>query len=275
MTEPSFETGRYLYCVVELPETEVSGFSTTGVDGEGVYLVRVETIGIVVHECDTLYDTADVDVVRKWLLEHQNVIDAAGDRFGTPIPFQFDTILRGDDERVRTWLDRERETFASRLDEMAGCWEYRIEVRRDDDTVEETLRDDERLVELDERITESSAGTSHLLERQYEQRLEELKHQQRADRTAALIEQLEPMVHDLQDLGHERTTLEMETDTDDEMTRETRLAVLVHEDRQHDIDDLLDDVAADPGVEIRYTGPWPPYTFTPTIEANDAKSDNI
>ncbi|RRJ31559.1 gas vesicle protein GvpL [Halocatena pleomorpha] len=271
MTDRSFETGRYLYCVVRCPETEGSAFSTTGVDGEDVYLIRTETIGIVVHECETLYDTSDVDVVRKWLLEHQNVIDAAGDRFGTPIPFQFDTILRGDDERVRAWLDRERETFASQLEEMTECWEYRVEVRRDEATVEETLRDDERLVELNEQIAESSAGTSHLLERQYEQRLETLKHQQRADRTAALIEQLEPIARDLHDLGHERTTLEMEPDTDDEMTRETRLALLVHEEQQHDIDDLLDDVAADPGVKIRYTGPWPPYTFAPTIEANDTE----
>lgn len=270
MTEPSFETGRYLYCVVELPETEGTEFSATGVDEENVYVLASGPIGIVVHECDSLYDTADVDLVRKWLLEHQDVIDAAGEQFDTPIPFQFDTILRGDDERVQTWLERERDTFTSHLNAMAGCWEYRVDVQRDEATVAEELSDDEQLAELDERIAESSAGTSHLLEKQYEQRLETLKQQQRADRTAALIEQLEPIVRDLQKLGQKQAALDTDADTDEGLTRETRLALLVHEDRQPDIDDLLDDVAADSGVEIRYTGPWPPYTFTPTIEANDA-----
>lgn len=276
MTESSFESGRYLYCVVQLPETEPTEFSTTGVDGEQTSVLTVGEIGVVVHECNALYDTSDVDLVRKWLLEHQNVIDTAGERFGTPIPFRFDTILRGDDERVRTWLESEQDTFTSHLDVMAGCWEYRIDVQRDEAALEEELSNDEQLVELEERIAESTAGTSHLLEKQYEQRLESLKQQQRADRTAALTEQLRPMVRDLQDLGQKPAALAPadETDeTDETVTREARLAVLAHEEQQRNVDELLDEVAADPGVEIRYTGPWPPYTFTPTIEANDSKPD--
>lgn len=272
MTESSFESGRYLYCVVQLSEPESTEFSTTGVDGEQTYVLTVGTIGVVVHECNALYDTSDVDLVRKWLLEHQNVIDTAGERFGTPIPFRFDTILRGDDERVRTWLESEQDTFTSHLDAMEECWEYRIDVRRDENTLEEELSNDEQLVELEERIAESAAGTSHLLEKQYEQRLETLKQQQRADRTAALTEQLSPIVRDLQDLGQKPATLATTDETDEAVTREVRLAVLAHEEQQRDVDELLDEVAADPGVEIRYTGPWPPYTFTPTIEANDSES---
>lgn len=272
MTEPSFETGRYLYCVVQLPETESVEFSTVGVDDERAYLLTAETIGIVVHDCDTLYDSSNIDLVRKWLLAHQNVIDTAGEQFGTPIPFQFDTILRGDDERVRTWLESERNTFASHLDAMAGCWEYRIDVLRDEAIVEEELSDDEQLVEIDERIAESTSGTSHLLEKKYEQRLKTLKQEQRTDRTASLTEQLSTIVRDLQDLGQKQTTLDTDADIDEGLIREARLAILAHEERQDEIGDLLDDVAAEPGVEIRFTGPWPPYTFTPTIENGSSEN---
>lgn len=274
MTEPSFETGRYLYCVVQIPKSESIEFSTNGVDGECVYVLTSGNIGVAVHECNTLYDTADVDVVRKWLLEHQNAIDTAGDRFGTPIPFQFDTILQGDDERVRTWLESERDTFISHFDTLEGCWEYRIDVRRNEAILEEELTDDEKLAELDERMADSSSGTAHLLEKQYEQRLETLKQQRRAERTAALTDQLDTTVRDLRDLGRKQATLDAEIeDSDEELTREARLAVLARKENEGEVGDLLDDVAAEPGVEIRFTGPWPPYTFAPTIEGEDLENE--
>lgn len=274
MTEPSFETGRYLYCVVQTSESESIEFSTNGVDGEQVSVLTAGDIGVVVHECNTLYDTADMDVVRKWLLEHQNTIDTAGDRFGTPIPFQFDTILQGDDERVRTWLESERETFVSHFRTLEGCWEYRIDVRRNEAILEEELTDDEKLSELDERMADSSSGTTHLLEKQYEQRLKTLKQQRRAERTAALTDQLDTIVRDLRDLGRKQAALDMETeDNDEELTREARLAVLAREENESNVGDLLDDVAAEPGVEIRFTGPWPPYTFAPTIEGENLENE--
>lgn len=274
MTEPSFETGRYLYCVVQIPESESIELSSNGVDGESVYVLTAEDIGVVVHECNTLYDTADVDVVRKWLLEHQNVIDTAGERFGTPIPFQFDTILQGDDERVRTWLESERDTFVSQFDILDGCWEYRIDVRRNEATVEEELTDDETLAELDDRMADSSSGTTHLLKKQYEQRLTTLKRRRRAERTAALTDQLDTIVRDLRDLGRKQAPLDVGTeDSDEELTREARLAVLARKENEGEVGDLLDDVAAEPGVEIRFTGPWPPYTFAPTIDGEDLENE--
>lgn len=274
MTEPSFETGRYLYCVVQSPESESIEFSTSGVDGERVYVLTAGNIGVAVHECNTLYDTADMDVVRKWLLEHQNAIDTAGERFGTPIPFQFDTILQGNDERVRTWLESERDTFVSHFDTLQGCWEYRIDVRRNEATLEEELTDDEKLTELDDRMADSSSGTAHLLEKQYEQRLKTLKQQRRAERTAALTDQLDTIVRDLRDLGRKQAALDVEIeDSDEELTREARLAVLARKENEGDVGDLLDDIAAEPGVEIRFTGPWPPYTFAPTIEEEDLENE--
>ncbi|WP_049898781.1 gas vesicle protein GvpL [Halococcus agarilyticus] len=285
-SESEFATGRYLYCVVSVDETRVDeAFDRTGVDDEPVFLVVEEGLGAVVHECEALYDAANPDVVRKWLLEHQATIDAAGERFGTPLPFRFDTILTGGDERVREWLTEEAGTLSAHLDELAGHWEYRIEVAEDDATLDEGLASDDQLADLADRIETAGEGTAHLLETQYEQRRDELRHERRAERTHELAERLEPLAREVRELSPERTTtLDDEDDTatgangdreddtaagDDDResaTTQARVSVLAHESDTDAIGEELDAVAAEPGVEVRFTGPWPPYTFAPTFD---------
>ena len=277
-----FATGRYLYCVVSVDDGRGDEtFDRTGVDDEPVFLVVEEGLGAVVHECEALYDAADPDVVRKWLLEHQAIIDAAGERFGTPLPFRFDTILTGDDERVREWLTEEAGTLSAHLDELAGHWEYRIEVARNDAAPDEAFANDDRLADLENRIESADEGTAHLLETQYEQRRDELRHERRAERTRELAERLEPLAREVRELSPERTTTLDDGDTtaagDQEdataagdsregTTTQARVSVLAHESAADAIGEELDAVAAEPGVEVRFTGPWPPYTFAPTFD---------
>jgi hypothetical protein len=275
MAEAGFEEGRYLYCAVGLSDAAEAGegFSATGVDGEPVALVRTGDLGAVVHACDALYDSADEAVVRRWLLDHQRVVDAAGEAFGTPLPVRFDTVLRGDDARVRAWLDEHAATLSTVLDSLAGCWEYRIEVLGDEDALEAALADDDRLAELRDRLEGAGSGTAHLLEKQYERRLAELKHDRRAERARDLEDRLAPLAEDLRDLGTERATTIETPNRDAEGAVEARLAVLARAELEADLGDALDGVAAEPGVEVRFTGPWPPYTFAPSIGDEQATGE--
>ena len=300
---PAFETGRYLYCAVALSD-EGNGdgdagdapddFTQTGVDDEPVRLVTLDSpaIGIVVHDCASLYDTDRMDLLRKWLLEHQGVIDAAGERFGTPLPFRFDTIITGDDGQIREWAGDAAETLSQYLSSLAGFWEYRIELRAEESDLDAELEaEDPRLRELGEEINAASSGTSFLLEKQYEQRLSELRRTRRQERGAILEDRLADLAREVHHLGQQRATQlddtedrsnesgessgsdgsngSNEADGSDEPTERTqaRLAVLAHEDREAAIGDALDEIAAEPGVSIRFTGPWPPYTFAPEIGA--------
>jgi hypothetical protein len=268
MAETDFEEGRYLYCAVALDDE--TDFDETGVDDEPIRLLAVDDIGIAVHDCESLYDTADMDELRKWVLQHQGVVDAAGEAFGTPIPFQFDTVLTGADDRVREWVDEERDTLAEYLDTLAGHWEYRVELRRDEDALDEDLAaSDDRLAELDADIGEAGSGTSFMLEKQYDQRLRELRRERHTERSAALRDRLDEFAREVTELG-ERTTLDDEPDDEDaDMATQARFTVLAAEDREEDMGAMLDEVAADSGVEVRFTGPWPPYSFVPEIGGGD------
>nr|WP_247004014.1 GvpL/GvpF family gas vesicle protein [Halosolutus gelatinilyticus] len=278
---PEIDEGRYLYCLVRADEG--ADFETTGVDDETVSVISVDGIGAVVHACDGLYDTSDLLQVKRWLVRHQTVVDEAGNEFGTPIPFQFDTILRGGDEGLREWLREEYEPIDRTLSELAGHWEYRVEVVETDPLSEAELVDrDERLQDLDERIDESGEGTAYLLEKKYDERVRELRRARRESLTADLESRLDDVVREVHALDRSpRASLSEamggQTDGESEDASPSvgdeaadgetvcRLTVLAHENDEEAVGSILDEVAAVPGLEVRFTGPWPPYTFAPEL----------
>ncbi len=267
---PAFDEGRYVYCIVRADDANDGDVleDVTGVDGESVSFVVVDGVGAVVHDCEGIYDSADLAEIRRWLVRHQSVVDAAGERFGTPLPFQFDTILRGDSETVREWLREEHETLTSVLESLAGHWEYRIEVVRTDPVDEATLEtDDERLADLRERIDDASEGAAFLLEKQYDQRVAELRRSGRDALSADLRERLSDCTREVHELERSPAASLADEDerSDDGAETICRLTVLADEQRESEVGSTLDDVAAEPGLEVRFTGPWPPYTFVPDL----------
>ena len=247
-----FSEGRYVYCVVgaDAPESETGdapAFETEGVEGESVYTVEVDGIAALVHECESLYDSDDLDVVHEWLLDHQAVVDEAGEAFGTPLPFRFDTIVRGDDDAVREWLDEIREELEVHLDDLAGYWEYRVEIVR----TGEPVLDDARLDELCEQVEDAGEGRAFLLEKQLENRRRELRREHDEEIASNAQERLEPLAREI----------ERSEGTD----AVGSFSLLVHEDDEETAGKQLDAVADHEGIEVRFTGPWPPYSFVPEL----------
>ncbi|OLZ40706.1 gas vesicle protein GvpFL [Natrinema saccharevitans] len=279
---PSIDEGRYLYCLVRADED--AALETTGVDGEPVSVVVADGIGAVVHACDGVYDSGDFAQIRRWLVRHQTVVDEAGQDFGTPVPFQFDTILRGDDDGLREWLREERAILERALDGLAGHWEYRVEVVEIDPVDDAALIDrDDRLRELAERIADAEAGTAFLLEKQFDQRLTELRAARRESVTADLRERLATAAREVHALERSPSAGlsddlagsgagASESKADDGETL-ARLTLLAHEDDEGAIGSVLDDVAAIDGLEVRFTGPWPPYTFAPELGGDGDGTD--
>ncbi|MCU4973148.1 GvpL/GvpF family gas vesicle protein [Halobacteria archaeon AArc-m2/3/4] len=269
--QPEIDEGRYIYCLVSVPGGDDDSnvdFETTGVEGEPVSVVTVDGIGAVVHECDEIYDSADFSRIRRWLVRHQSVVDDAGQAFGTPLPFQFDTILRGDDDGVREWIRSEFETLETVLDSLADHWEYRVEVVRTDPIDDSTLAElDDELASLRERIDEAGDGAGFLLEKQYESRAKEVRANKRAVLADDLRDRLSEHAREVHELERTPTaTLGDDAgDGDDDKETLCRLTLLAHEDEESAVGSVLDDVAAEQGIEVRFTGPWPPYTFAPEL----------
>lgn len=263
-----FEEGRYLYCAVYVGDD--ASFSAEGIeDGTASLLVR-DGIGVVAQPVDSVYDSDDMTRVRSWLLAHQQVVDEAGQRFGTPLPFRFDTIIKGDDETVYEWLEERREEIDDALDRLAGRWEYRIEVRWDEESVRETvLEEDEELQELATRTEEAGEGTSYLLEKQYEQRLNERLEERRDAVAGTLYELVKRHAIEIQRSGGGGGSDVVAREVDDELDSVVQFSVLAPRENEEAIGENLETIAERPAYEVRYTGPWPPYSYAPQIGGDD------
>ncbi|MFD1641169.1 gas vesicle protein GvpL [Halohasta litorea] len=274
MTE--IERGRYLYCLVYIPSADedtnhevAPDWSTEGIDDEPVSVITAGDVGAVVHACDSLYDTDDPQTIQQWLLSHQGVVDEAGEVFGTPIPFQFDTILTGGDEAVRDWLRSESDRLEPELSALAGHWEYRIEVTHHEDARSAIADNDEELSALSQRIDDAAAGTSYLLEQQYDKEINKRLRQHRQQQARSIADRIAPHVDALESLGKRRSTgVDIDTGRDDEPEPIARFAVLATDEGAEALGEELDAIAAEPGLEVRFTGPWPPYTFAPEIDSH-------
>ncbi|SFG61322.1 Gas vesicle synthesis protein GvpL/GvpF [Halopelagius inordinatus] len=265
-SDTEFEDGRYLYCVVRVDDD--AEFDVEGIEDEPVHVVTDGALGAVVHRCDSLYDSDDPTTLKRWLLAHQRVIDAAADAFGTPLPVRFDTVLTGDDGVVRNWLRESDAELRDALDELAGLREYRIEVRRDYDALADRLAEtDDRLGELRTRKEESGEGTGFLVGKQYEQRLDDLVRDHRETEAEDIAERLARYADRIRRLGENRSASLVGAESDDDdSTVSVRFAILAPLDREDDVGAILDDIAAEDGVEVRFSGPWPPYTFAPELD---------
>jgi hypothetical protein len=256
--------GRYVYCLVDIKTGDPTGLSVTGIDDEPIFVIGSERVGVVVHECDTLYDTDDMEQVKQWLLTHQQVIDAAGEQFGTPLPMRFDTIIGGGNPNVKQWLQHHYDMIREELTAFAGTWEYRIHLLWDSSAFETRVKDEnECLQELQQRQQQAGAGKSFLLQKQYDKHLRELKQKRRNTLLDSLNETVSPIVKELTDQTSQSGPHDQPSSSTEEHV--TRLAVLADEADESTLGSRLDEIVEEDGVQIRFTGPWPPYTFAPNI----------
>lgn len=271
----SFERGRYLFCAVQT-DTEQS-LAVDGIEGGSVEVLTRGDLGAVVQPVDSLFDSDDMTTVHRWLLSHQRVVDAASESFGTPVPFRFDTIIKGGDEEVYAWLRSHAAELTEALDSFAGRGEYRIELEWDEAIIrEEVIAEDDELVDLTSRINDAGKGTGYLLEKQYKQQLSD----RLADRRTALAQTLRERIADqakaIETLDTTSMLLE-NTHTDNSSSDESEqttesvvtLSVLAARRNQDAIGDVLSEFASDPALSVTYTGPWPPYSHAPTIGEGD------
>lgn len=254
---------RYIYCLVDTSGVSSLTTDTTGIEKNSLSLIKCHGIGAVVHECDSIYDSDDEVQIKRWLMTHQQVVDAVGDVFGTPLPVRFDTVLQGDDETVRNWLSSNKEKINNGISMLRGCWEYRIDLRWNSDQFREKIVEtDKQLQEIKRRKANSNAGKKFMLEKQWSNRLRECISNRKSELQELLKKQMMPVIVD--DAIQENVDIKGE-DTQTEYHSVVNFSVLADETDETALGKRLDTVSEERGVTIRFTGPWPPYTFAPEL----------
>lgn len=252
MVKETCELGTYLYCVTNnVPKEEF--LSYPGVDGQPVHSVSFKDISGIVHKCFTEpYDTHDDEIARKWVLSHQNIVDLAMNRFGTVVPLKFNTIFKGGDDEVTGWLIEEHDRLVSLLERFRNKAEYSIRISIDESSLRALVNKHPEVSKLEKALENKPKGASYLLQKKLDQNMRVFREVE----ARAIAEEISRKITVYSEEVH-REALPLE-DTSQAILK---ISCLVKEENVKPLGKLLSSFIEKDGLAVKFTGPWPPYSF--------------
>jgi hypothetical protein len=198
----------------------------------------------------------------EWILAHQYVIDLATKELGTVIPLTFDTIFKGDDKTVKQWLREEYRQLKTILEKLNGKAEYGVQVFVEKNFIGKSPEENEEIQRLRNEIGNRPEGVAYLLHKKLERKLQ-LERKLLADKHAKnLYNKIKKLVDDVK---LDSTKKEVPEKWKGKQMI-LNLACLVHKDKIQNLGKLLGEIDKKDAFDVRFNGPWPPYSFVGEIE---------
>lgn len=250
--------GKYLYCVADSGERLSLG--QIGLDGAEVYTIPYHGICAVVHDCPVEpYRSDNRKRLEDWVTTHQLVVETVWNRWGAVLPSGFCTILKGDSGAdaarcVGRWLEKDYERLKAKLNRVKEKAEYGVQVFWDPKNIAKNLAAaSPEIRALEEGIRSKSRGLAYM----YRQKLENLlKKEMEAGADQSFKEcygRIRKLVDDI------RVEKVKKQEADLQMI--LNLSCLVLQDKYPELAEELDEINHLEGLYVRFTGPWPPYSF--------------
>lgn len=255
--------GRYIYCIVE--SDEKTDFGQVGIEDTRVYTLPTQNVNAVMQCCEPkLYRAEDKEKTAEWLLTHQYVIDLATEEFGTVIPLAFNTIFTGDDETVTNWLKARYRPLRKLLERLEGKQQYGIQFFLENDFVREAVEENDEIQRFRRALEISSNGTACLFKILREKRLMFMRYQAKKlyMTVRELVDEirLEPTEKGIPEKWRDKLMI-------------LSLSCLVHKNKLQAVANTLRQINRQKGLAVRFTGPWPPYSFVSELKSQKSWLD--
>jgi len=255
----SNSSGRYVYCIVK--GSEPVNLGRIGIEGNEVYTIPYNDLCALVHSCPPEpYQSQDQEIVKGWIVTHQKVVDAAWERFGIVLPMGFDTIIRCNkvsdpEENMRRWLKEDYGNLKAKMDKVRGRAEYGVQVFWDSRVMAQKITEESlEIKKLEEEVKSKPRGLAYM----YRQKLENLlkkEMEKQADRYfKEFYERIKQYVDDL------RVDKTKKAEDENKLML-MNLSCLLPKGGSKRLGYELEKIDALEGFSVRFTGPWPPYSF--------------
>jgi len=257
-------TALYMYGII--PSVGIDGqplaAGARGLNGAPVHVVAYRDVGVLVHACAPIPYQGDVAAIHAWVLAQHEVVRATHADAGTILPIRFNSIVAATDDRTAddvlvAWLERCHDELAARLAELRDRVELGIQILSGRTSVDPSTS----LGAVP--ALSVSRGRAYfqdqLAARQDKERLrasEALTTRAVFDEVAARSEAIVVNPKRPERLGSSGSGA---MPVGGNMLLD--VAVLAHPDQVGEIGQYLGELAATPGLTVRFTGPWAPYAF--------------
>lgn len=255
-SEPADVSRLYVYAIVPAGEYQPG---VSGIDEATLHVVGADAgpRAVVHRHTAAPYDGPDEDV-KRWILQHSDVVEDGWEGAGSVLPVSFNVIVRPDAEtgatarqQLEAWLASAGEGLSRRLEELTGTSELRVEISLDRAAF---VADSPEIGQLTREMADRPAGVRRLYEKRLEKTEKEL-----TDRAA---DELYPSFR-TRVAGHCLEIAEYR-----KPSREAGLVPVLTASclvDQPGIRALGQELSAireeQPAADIRFLGPWPPYSF--------------
>lgn len=261
LTESSPGRGLYLYCVVA--RADAVSFACRGLRDGAVRTVARGDLSAVVEDCAaTAFFSPARDEVERWLRAHERVVEASWRRFGSVLPCTFNTIVRASGGRsaaqnLAAWLGENRKDLRAEIERLRGRAEYGVQIFWEPDRVSRRIAAEEpEIARLQEEAETSSPGIAYLSRERLKKRLRRAV-EARGD---ALYERFWRHIR-----GGVEAVKVARLHEQPGQTMLMNLACLLPQGDEARLGSLLDEIAGVDGCSVRFTGPWPPYSFVESV----------
>lgn len=261
----SKDEGRYLYCVGDSGERKYLG--KIGLDGKEVYTVPFFDLCAVVHNCPSEpYKSEDNEVVKRWVITHEKVVEAAWEKFGTVLPLGFDTIIKGEEnispeENIKNWLKQDHVSLKEKIDKIRGKAEYGVQIFWEPKLIaDEIAKTNEQIRNLNKDIKSKSKGMAYMLK----PKLENLLKKEMEKKADLCFKEFYARIKKCVDEIRVEKTKKMSvfgSCGDEKRQMLINLSCLVDKEKSKELREELEKINEEERFTVRFTGPWPPYSF--------------
>ncbi|MBI4296139.1 MAG: GvpL/GvpF family gas vesicle protein [Chloroflexi bacterium] len=251
--------GRYIYGVAA--SERAVNLGPIGIENNEVYTAPHRGLCAIVHNCPAEpYRSADTEIVGKWALSHQDVLDRAQQEFGTVIPLSFDTVLKpkdraaSPDQAVTDWLKIDYERLQSIVEKIAGKNEYGVQIIYEPAVIAKRISEESTEIRsLREEMAAKSPGMAYL----YQQKVEK-----------AVRAEIDRFASDWFEDFYARVKRHCDAIVVGKTKKADRnkvmllnLSCLVARERVDNLGEELEAINKMMGCSVHFSGPWPPYSF--------------
>lgn len=193
-----------------------------------------------------------------WVEHHAETVTQIWGMHRSVVPLRFGTVFKGScheetSSRARDWLELERPRLLRLLERTRDRLEYGVEISYDPKRVALHLtRLHPELARAQTAAAQASGGRAYLLKHSYQALLSRHLEEYASQTYTGLYEKIKGVVVDLcQDrIGSKQ-----------EGTILLKMSCLVERSRVADYFGVLEGLEGDSLLEVRLSGPWPPYSF--------------
>jgi len=250
--------GMYLYCIAD--SNEELSLGRIGIDGGEVYALPYQELSAIVHNSESRpYESEDKNIVKNWVLIHQKVVDCAWQRFGAVLPLAFDTIIIGEEgidskENMKKWLQNDYEKLKEKLNKVKGKAEYGIQILWDPKVIVERIaQNTPEIKNLKEELKSKSPGTAYM----YEEKIKNLLRNEMEKRADEYFKDFYSRIKE----GVFDIRIDKTKKAEDPLRMLMNTSCLAGGKDAEKLGMILEEIKKEEGFHVRFTGPWPPYSF--------------